>query len=174
MTNSIVYTTMPDTPVGSILLAADDTGLRFLLFDSGSGDDSKSSDVRRNAVVRPLPEWERNDGRFRDAVQQLNAYFQGRLTQFSLPVAPQGTEFQRRVWTALCDVPYGQTATYGEIAAAIGQPTASRAVGMANGRNPLSIIVPCHRIIGAGGKLVGYGGGLQRKSTLLRLEKAEV
>ena len=98
----------------------------------------------------------------------------GKLKRFDLPLAAQGTPFQKRVWASLCDVPYGQTASYGEIARKIGKPTASRAVGMANGRNPISIIVPCHRIIGSGGKLVGYGGGLNRKTTLLRLEGVTV
>lgn len=118
----------------------------------------------------PKPEWEHNDAHFRDTIRQLKAYFAGDLQQFDVPLAGQGTEFQKRVWKALKKVPYGETATYGDIAKAIGSPTASRAVGMANGRNPISIIVPCHRIIGTSGKLVGYGGGLHRKTALLKLE----
>lgn len=152
---------MEDTAIGRILLAADHEGLRFLVFDHESSRD-------RHQV--PKPEWERNDAHFRDTIRQLKAYFAGDLQQFDVPLAGQGTEFQKRVWDALRKVPYGETATYGDIAKAIGSPTASRAVGMANGRNPISIIVPCHRIIGTSGKLVGYGGGLHRKTALLKLE----
>ena len=107
-----------------------------------------------------------------EAADQLRAYFAGELREFELPLAPRGTEFQRRVWTAVSAVPYGETATYAEIAAAVGRPTACRAVGAANGRNPLPVIVPCHRIIGAAGALTGYGGGLDRKRSLLDLERA--
>ena len=107
-----------------------------------------------------------------DAAGQLRAYFAGDLREFDLPLAPRGTEFQRQVWAAVSAVPYGETATYSEIAAAVGRPTARRAVGAANGRNPLPVIVPCHRIIGAAGALTGYGGGLDRKRSLLDLERA--
>ncbi|BBA97816.1 putative methylated-DNA:protein-cysteine S-methyltransferase [Actinacidiphila reveromycinica] len=103
--------------------------------------------------------------------EQLAAYFDGDLTVFDLPLHMAGTPFQKRVWAALCDIPYGETATYGELAAALGSPTASRAVGLANGRNPVSIIVPCHRVVGANGSLTGYGGGLARKQLLLELER---
>ena len=116
---------------------------------------------------------ERDDEVLAEAVRQLGAYFAGELTIFDLPLAPAvGTPFQRRVWAALTEVGYGETASYGELAAAIGQPTASRAVGMANGRNPLSIVVPCHRVVGSNGKLVGYGGGVERKRFLLDLERS--
>ena len=108
-----------------------------------------------------------------DAREQLGAYFAGELTEFRLPLAPRGTPFQLAVWEALRAIPYGTTATYGEIAAAVGRPpSASRAVGAANGSNPIAVIVPCHRVIGAGGSLVGFGGGLARKRRLLQLEGA--
>ena len=155
------FTWMEETPIGRLLLAGDLDGLRFLLFDQENS---------RNRHDVPKPDWEQNDAHFRETTKQLKAYFAGDLKQFELPLAGHGTDFQMRVWKALQEVPYGETATYGEIAKAIGSPTASRAVGMANGRNPISIIVPCHRIIGTSGKLVGYGGGLERKQTLLSIE----
>ena len=105
------------------------------------------------------------------AERQLDEYFAGERKVFNLPLAPKGTEFQKKVWAALCDIPYGETRSYGQIAAAVGNPKASRAVGMANHRNPISIIVPCHRVIGADGRLVGFGGGLWIKEKLLKLEK---
>jgi methylated-DNA-[protein]-cysteine S-methyltransferase len=111
------------------------------------------------------------DEPFAAAAGQLEAYFAGRLTSFDLPLDPAGTEFQRLVWAALREIPYGQTVTYGQLAAALGRPAASRAVGLANGRNPISIIVPCHRVIGSDGSLTGYGGGLDRKRLLLDLEQ---
>lgn len=107
-----------------------------------------------------------------EAADQLRAYFAGKLREFDLPVAPRGTPFQLSVWDAVSAIPYGSTATYAEIAAAIGHPSACRAVGAANGRNPLPLIVPCHRVIGAAGALTGYGGGLERKRSLLDLEAA--
>jgi methylated-DNA-[protein]-cysteine S-methyltransferase len=106
--------------------------------------------------------------------EELEAYFDGDLTTFSVPVAPRGTEFQQRVWAALQEIPYAQTTSYGELAARIGAPNASRAVGLANGRNPISIVIPCHRVIGANGSLTGYGGGLERKQHLLALERGEL
>ena len=105
------------------------------------------------------------------AERQLDEYFAGERKVFNLPLAPKGTEFQKKVWAALRDIPYGETRSYGQIAAAVGNPKASRAVGMANHRNPISIIVPCHRVIGADGRLVGFGGGLWIKERLLKLEK---
>lgn len=106
-----------------------------------------------------------------EAAEQLAAYFRGELTSFGLPLALDGTPFQRSVWAALQTIPYGETISYGELAAQIGQPSASRAVGLANGRNPVAIIVPCHRVIGADGSLTGYGGGMPRKRFLLGLEQ---
>lgn len=106
-----------------------------------------------------------------EAAAQLGAYFAGELERFDLPLAPAGTDFQRRVWDAVAAIPYGATASYSEIAAAVGRPSACRAVGAANGRNPLAIVVPCHRVVGAAGALTGYGGGLERKRALLDLER---
>ena len=115
-------------------------------------------------------DWSPDSGAFADAVDQLGAYFAGELTDFDLPLDLRGTEFQQRVWEALLTIPYGQTRSYGEIAQQIGAPGAARAVGLANGHNPIAIVVPCHRVIGASGSLTGYGGGLDRKRNLLDLE----
>jgi methylated-DNA-[protein]-cysteine S-methyltransferase len=109
----------------------------------------------------------------REAVRQFESYFSGHLKEFTLPIEPSGTAFMKQVWAALCEIPYGMTATYGEIAAKIGKPKASRAVGLANNRNPIPIIIPCHRVIGANGSLTGYAGGLEMKKRLLELEKSE-
>jgi methylated-DNA-[protein]-cysteine S-methyltransferase len=109
---------------------------------------------------------------FAAAAAQLSAYFAGQLTEFDLPLSPAGTDFQRKVWSGLRTIPYGQTVSYGELARQVGSPAASRAVGLANGRNPIAIVVPCHRVIGADGSLTGYGGGLDRKRFLLALERA--
>jgi len=107
---------------------------------------------------------------FAEVTRQLHAYFEGKLRDFNLPLQAEGTEFQKKVWNALQDIPYGQTVSYLDIATAIGNPKAVRAVGLANGKNPIAIVVPCHRVIGANGKLIGYGGGLWRKEWLLRHE----
>jgi len=115
--------------------------------------------------------WVPDDRAFPDAVEQLEAYFAGERTDFDLELSLTGTEFQRRVWRALLTIPYGETRSYGEIAEQIGASGAARAVGLANGRNPIAIIVPCHRVIGASGSLTGYGGGLERKQSLLELER---
>ncbi|OBA78678.1 cysteine methyltransferase [Mycobacterium sp. 1164966.3] len=116
--------------------------------------------------------WTEDHTAFTDTVEQLEAYFAGELTDFDVELDMHGTGFQRRVWQALLTIPYGQTRSYGEIAAQVGAPGAARAVGLANGHNPIAIIVPCHRVIGASGSLTGYGGGLDRKKTLLDLEKS--
>lgn len=108
-----------------------------------------------------------------DAARQLGAYFDGRLREFSLPLAPSGTEFERAVWARLGLIPFGDTAAYGEIAAAVGRPKAARAVGAACRRNPIAVIVPCHRVVGAGGALTGYAGGLDKKAALLALERRQ-
>ncbi|MEU4209442.1 methylated-DNA--[protein]-cysteine S-methyltransferase [Streptomyces sp. NPDC026206] len=112
-----------------------------------------------------------DDGPFPEAVRQLEAYFAGTSTRFDLPLSLTGTPFQRRVWEGLLEIPHGRTVSYGELAARIGAPGAARAVGLANGKNPIGIIVPCHRVIGAGGSLTGYGGGLERKRRLLTFER---
>jgi methylated-DNA-[protein]-cysteine S-methyltransferase len=118
-------------------------------------------------------DWNKRDDDFDDVVTQLQEYFAGTRRQFDLPLAPEGTPFQQRVWRALLEIPYGETISYGELAGQIGQRNASRAVGLANGSNPLSIVIPCHRVIGANGKLTGYGGGLPNKERLLALERGE-
>lgn len=151
--------TYTDSPVGRLLLAGDASGLRLISFPAGS------------RARRPAPGWRREDGAFDEAKRQLRAYFDGALTRFDLRLAPAGTPFQLAVWRALRDIPYGETRSYGELARAIGRPTASRAVGAANGANPLPIVVPCHRVIGSSGRLTGFGGGLETKAALLALER---
>jgi methylated-DNA-[protein]-cysteine S-methyltransferase len=116
-------------------------------------------------------DWSADPGAFNDAVDQLGAYFAGELTDFDIELDLRGTEFQQRVWRVLLTIPYGDTRSYGEIAEQIGAPGAARAVGLANGHNPIAIVVPCHRVIGARGSLTGYGGGLDRKRSLLELEQ---
>ena len=155
------YTILEGTPVGNLLVAGDDSGLKHVSF---------SRTHFSSPTIEPEPDWERNDKKLREPVRQLRAYFAGRLEEFDLPLAAEGTEFQTRVWKALCGVPYGSTASYGDIARTVGNSAACRAVGLANGRNPIAIVVPCHRIIGSNGRLVGYGGGLDCKQLLLRLE----
>lgn len=119
----------------------------------------------------PSPDWKRNDSHFKDVIAQLGAYFAGELQEFDVPTKANGTPFQLRVWEALRAIPYGETRSYGEIARQVGKPSAVRAVGRANGANPIAVIVPCHRVIGANGTLTGYGGGLDRKQKLLELER---
>jgi methylated-DNA-[protein]-cysteine S-methyltransferase len=121
--------------------------------------------------LEPDPGWIETAAPFAEAARQLDAYFAGTLRQFDLPLAPAGTPFQRRVWQGLREIPYGETVSYGELARRIGRPSAVRAVGAANGQNPLAIVIPCHRVIGSDGRLVGYGGGLAAKSALLALER---
>ncbi|NDJ91543.1 methylated-DNA--[protein]-cysteine S-methyltransferase [Mycolicibacter kumamotonensis] len=147
-----------DSPIGPLTLAGKDGKLSHLLMLDHSHAPDQTG-------------WRRDDTAFPDVVEQLAAYFAGDLTEFDLTYHMAGTEFQRRVWTALLTIPYGQTRSYGQLAMQIGAPTASRAVGLANGRNPISIIVPCHRVIGSNGSLTGYGGGIDRKRALLDLER---
>ena len=147
-----------DTPVGTVLLAGDGAHLTRIHFQSGPHP------------LRPAPHWEATARPFAAAIGQLEAYFARRRRAFDLPLAPEGSEFQRSVWRALRAIPYGQTISYGELARRVGNPRAARAVGLANGANPLPIVVPCHRVIGANGALTGFGGGLAIKRTLLALE----
>ena len=146
-----MYTTLHPSPVGDILLKADESGDLTGLF------------LRHDLT-------EGGDGPFDDAREQLDAYFAGELEDFDLRLAPHGTPFQMRVWDELTRIPYGETISYMALALRLGDRKLVRAVGTANGRNPLSIIVPCHRVIGADGTLVGYGGGLERKRWLLEHE----
>ena len=157
----MIFYTHLDCPLGSLLLTSDGGALTGLHLPPND-DEAIEHDWIRDAKVPPFPE----------AVRQLRAYFDGSLTQFDLPLLPMGTAFQRRVWNELEKIPYGVTISYGELAHRVGNPKASRAVGLANGRNPIPIIVPCHRVIGASGKLVGYGGGLDAKRVLLDLESS--
>jgi methylated-DNA-[protein]-cysteine S-methyltransferase len=148
-----VYWSVFASPIGDLLLVGDGAALTGMDFDR-----------------IPDPAWQRDDGAFHEAKDQLRAYFGGELTEFSLALAPRGTPFQQRVWSALRAIPYGTTTSYGRLAAGLGHARATRAVGSANGRNPISIIIPCHRLVGADGSLTGYGGGMERKQWLLALE----
>jgi methylated-DNA-[protein]-cysteine S-methyltransferase len=150
------------SPVGPLLLAADAAGLRQILFANGKHP------------AQPSPEWREDSAPCEEPIRQLRAYFAGELEAFDLPLALQGTPFQLKVWQLLCDIPYGETISYGELARRAGNPKASRAVGLANGSNPIPIIIPCHRVIGSNGKLTGYGGGLPIKEKLLALERRQL
>jgi len=151
--------TTVDSPVGPLTLVSADGVLSGLYLD--------------RQRYRPPAETfgEPDDTPFGQVMDQLAEYFAGKRSEFSVPVSLSGTGFQRTVWTALRDIPYGETVSYGELAARIGRPTAARAVGLANGKNPISIIVPCHRVVGSTGDLTGYGGGLNRKRYLLDFEQ---
>ncbi len=151
------YCHMP-SPVGPLLLAGSKKTLNILSFPGG------------DKAIQPHADWVRSDSSFGEVKRQLQAYFAGELTQFDLRFELQGTPFQKKVWQTLATIPIGQTRTYGWLAKAVGSPKASRAVGAANGANPLPVILPCHRIIGANGKLTGFGGGLPTKKFLLELE----
>ena len=147
-----------DTPIGELLLAGDDDGLAMIGFPKGS--------MRRE----PESDWIFNEKQLAEARRQLEEYFAGERREFDLPLNLSGTEFQVSVLQALQGIPYGETVSYGDIAKQIGRPRAVRAVGAANGRNPIPIVVPCHRVIGSTGDLTGFGGGLDTKEALLRLE----
>ena len=147
-----------ETTIGELLLAGDGDGLAMIGFPQGS--------MRRD----PEPDWIYNEKPLATARKQLGEYFSGKRKSFNLPLQFDGTEFQVSVLRALQDIPYGETVSYGEIARRIGKPKAVRAVGAANGRNPLPIVLPCHRVIGTSGDLTGFGGGLDTKEALLRLE----
>ncbi|CAM3177289.1 methylated-DNA--[protein]-cysteine S-methyltransferase [Mycobacterium colombiense] len=153
----IEYRTI-DSPIGLLTLAGHGSVLTNLRMVDQTYEPSRS-------------DWSPNPRAFGEAVEQLGAYFAGELTDFDVELDLRGTAFQRRVWRALLTIPYGETRSYGEIAEQIAAPGAARAVGLANGHNPIAIVVPCHRVIGANGSLTGFGGGLGRKRTLLELEK---
>lgn len=158
------HTTMEHTPIGVLTLVAEDDALSGVFMQQH----------------RHLPPAETfgpavpPDDVLAETARQLTEYFAGERHDFDLPLAQHGTEFQRRVWRGLLDIKYGQTWSYGQLAAHIGSPGSSRAVGLANGRNPISIVVPCHRVVGASGSLTGYGGGIERKAWLLNLERLPV
>lgn len=147
-----------DSPIGRLLLAGDEEGLKLLSFPKGK------------MAKNPEPDWVEDRQAFPEARKQMKEYFAGRRQQFDLKLAPHGTAFQLDVLRALQGIPYGKTLSYAELAKTIGRPRAVRAVGAANGRNPLPIIIPCHRVIGADGSLTGFGGGLPAKKKLLQLE----
>ncbi len=155
------HVTVP-SPVGPLTIVAQDATITGLYMDAQRHAPAPGS-FGLPADVADEP--------FASAAAQLRAYFDGELTEFDLQLSPAGTEFQRRVWAGLRAIPYGQTVTYGELARRLGSPAASRAVGLANGKNPIAIVVPCHRVIGSDGSLTGYGGGLDRKRFLLALER---
>ena len=155
MTARTYYSTL-STPIGELLLTSDGAALTGVHFEGHSPDAA----------------WREGDEMLREAREQLSAYFAGTLTEFTLPLAPTGTPFQMRVWEELNAIPFGTTISYGEQARRLDRPSASRAVGSANGRNPIPVVVPCHRVIGAGGSLTGFGGGIDRKKWLLEHEAA--
>ena len=150
------------SPLGELVLTGSEAGLTGLYFT-----------IHRSVPFRCQDTWRHDERRFHRVREQLAAYFAGELTEFDLPLAPQGTMFQRHIWNALRSIPYGETLTYGVLAQRLGNPNAARAVGAANGHNPISIIIPCHRLIGTNGALTGYAGGIENKRKLLLLE-AEV
>lgn len=157
----VFYTTM-ESPVGPLLLAGDERGLRRVSFENGK------------RATPQQPDWKLDKEPFSEVIRQLQAYFRGELKEFDLPLAMEGTEFQLRVWNALRAIPYGETISYARLAERIGNPKAVRAVGLANGSNPIPIIVPCHRVIGSDGSLTGFGGGLSTKKRLLELENKQL
>jgi methylated-DNA-[protein]-cysteine S-methyltransferase len=154
---ALLYTSI-DSPIGELLLVGDGRALHGLAMQGG------------RTRVAPRPEWRRADEPFAPARAQLGEYFAGERTAFDLDVHLTGTRFQVQVWEALRDIPYGTTISYGELARRVGRPTGARAVGAANGRNPVAVVLPCHRVIGADGSLTGFGGGVERKRLLLGLE----
>ncbi len=157
----VTHYTRIETPIGPLLLAGDESGLTELSFMAGKGKG------------RNDPSWREDPRPFKEPIRQLRAYFKGELRGFDLPLRPTGTPFQLRVWRELQTIPYGETTSYGKLAARLGQPHAARAVGLANGTNPIPIIIPCHRVIGSDGSLTGYGGGLRIKEKLLALEAVQ-
>jgi methylated-DNA-[protein]-cysteine S-methyltransferase len=156
----MLYTTI-DSPIGELLLLGDGHALRGLYMQEGR---------KPKAIAAG---WQSSAASFEDLQAQIAEYFAGERTTFQTTLVMDGNPFERQVWRALQDIPYGETVSYGEIARRLGQPQAARAVGLANGRNPISVIVPCHRVIGADGGLTGYGGGLERKRLLLELESGQ-
>jgi methylated-DNA-[protein]-cysteine S-methyltransferase len=157
-----VYYTWFDSPVGTLLLAGSSAGLKLVSF--GAGSRARSVD----------PDWQVDNAAFVEVVDQLQSYFAGERKNFALDLVLEGTDFQKKVWTALQEIPYGETISYKKLAEAVGRPKAVRAVGAANGANPIPIIIPCHRVIGNDGSLTGFGGGLPLKKQLLELESHQL
>ena len=148
-----------ETPIGTLLILGDDAAVHRITFP------------QRSRAAKPEPDWQESQrGPVGEAMRQLREYFAGKRADFDLPLAPKGTVFQRSVWRQLQEIPYGETISYGELARRVGNPKASRAVGSANGANPLPIVIPCHRVIAGDGTLGGFGGGLPTKQALLALE----
>lgn len=158
---AMIYTTM-NSPIGPLLLAGDERGLRLLHFATG------------RMPKAPHRNWMEDRTPFKEVIRQLQAYFEGKLQDFDLPLVLEGTVFQLLVWRNLRKIPYGETLSYGQLARRIGSPDAARAVGLANGSNPIPIIIPCHRVIGSNGALTGFGGGLPLKKKLLALESRQL
>jgi methylated-DNA-[protein]-cysteine S-methyltransferase len=159
--NSVFYTWF-ESPFGPLLLAGSDSGLKLVSFAAG----------RRTRRIEP--EWQADSSAFCEVMRQLQSYFSGKRAHFDLPLVLEGTDFQNRVWTALQSIPYGDTISYKQLAEEVGSPKAVRAVGAANGANPIPIIIPCHRVIGKDGSLTGFGGGLPLKRKLLELESRQL
>jgi methylated-DNA-[protein]-cysteine S-methyltransferase len=164
MSGSLSTYAVMTSPLGEILIMGNSAGLTAIAFQRG-----------RNSVI-PEPDWQvagsdSDDTVVSEAIDQLRAYFAGELQEFDLPLAPVGTPFQKEVWQALLEIPYGQTISYGELADRLGKPNAARAVGAANGQNPVAIVIPCHRVIGSDGSLTGYASGVDIKAALLGLER---
>jgi len=158
----VTYYSTVESPIGQLLLTS-------------NGENLTGIHMEKSAHAAEIqPAWQENSSLqvFRKTAQQLSEYFEGNRTDFDLPLSMDGTAFQKLVWRELQKIPYGETTSYKDLAIRIGNPKACRAVGLANGRNPISLVVPCHRVIGANGKLVGYGGGLDRKAQLLELERS--
>lgn len=153
-----MFTYYYDTPIGKMGITEKDNAISNVFL---ADKNSTLAELQETSLIK-------------EAHSQLDAYFKGKLHDFSLPLNPDGTAFQKQVWTALCQIPYGKTQSYGETANAIGKPKAARAIGMANHNNPIMIIIPCHRVIGKNGKLVGYGGGIDIKEKLLALESGSI
>jgi len=159
----IIFYTWMESPTGRLLLAADEGGLlRNIMFADG------------REPAKPDPRWREDAAPLGETIRQLRAWFAGEIRDFDLKLAPEGPAFHQRVWRELCNIPYGATISYGELARRIKEPKAFRAVGRANGANPIPIVIPCHRVIGSNGKLTGYGGGLPRKEFLLALERSQM
>lgn len=157
----MTYYTKTPSPIGDLLIVSDGSHVTRVCMDAQKYAADIEPHWVENGDIPPL----------KLAVEQFKSYFAGLLSEFDLPIAFRGTDFQNRVWKELTKIPFGQTISYGELARRVGSPKASRAVGLANGKNPIAIVVPCHRVIGANGTLTGYGGGLPRKKKLLELEQ---